>query len=108
MDGCIDNTAAGTCACNLILHLWLIIFHAHQYEKHTIPVEYKGAVREFEMHSRPLLQYFLDQAADPILARKAEWHAIRKSRWDGTEWEPVFDEPMTGERAWECEVSVCA
>lgn len=68
-------------------------------------MKYKDQVRVFDVRSRPLLQYFLDQASDPILARQAEWHSMRVTTQCGGERIPVYGEPVTGERAYTLEVN---
>lgn len=73
--------------------------------KHIVNVPYKGNARTFDVYSRPLMDYFLDQAADPILAKQAEWNAVRQSRWTGTRWVPMYEEPITGQNAWDLQVS---
>ncbi|KAJ3556868.1 hypothetical protein NM688_g1786 [Phlebia brevispora] len=76
------------------------------YEKTIVSVPYRGIQHDFDIHSQPLLDYFLEQAAHPVLAKRAEWHAMRVSKWNGEKYVPMYEEPITGERAWELESSI--
>lgn len=67
---------------------------------------YKKVVHTFDVYTRPLWNFFLDQASDPILARQAQWHAVKESRWNGSRWIRIYGEPVTGQRAWDTEVCI--
>ncbi|KAI0700322.1 hypothetical protein BC835DRAFT_1304172 [Cytidiella melzeri] len=65
-------------------------------EEITIP--YKGQLKTFEFHSRPLWDWILSQVRDPLLAPHFKWDAQRLSKFDGTKWVRFYDEPWTASK----------
>ncbi|OJT09918.1 hypothetical protein TRAPUB_13606, partial [Trametes pubescens] len=78
------------------------------YAHHTVSKTYKKEAepRDFSFHCRPLFEWGLSLLADPILASKFSWHAVRHYKYDGNIWERFIDEPNTADAWWNLESAI--
>ncbi|KAL1938432.1 hypothetical protein VTO73DRAFT_11672 [Trametes versicolor] len=80
------------------------------YTHHTVSHTYKKEQepRKFPFHCRPLFEWGLSLLADPVLATKFSWHAVRHYKYDGETWERFVDEPNTADAWWNLESAIPA
>ncbi|THH10264.1 hypothetical protein EW146_g8426 [Bondarzewia mesenterica] len=71
------------------------------YEKHPISVPLKNETHEFEFHMKPLWEWALDLAGDPVLSPHFVWDAQRVSKFNGTDFVRMYHEPWMANKFWE-------
>ncbi|KAH7917227.1 hypothetical protein BV22DRAFT_974760, partial [Leucogyrophana mollusca] len=71
------------------------------FNKHVIRVPYKKEHCEFDVHTRPLLEWALDLLQNPLLAPHFVWDAQRLYKHNGTQFEHFIHEPWTADRWWD-------
>lgn len=75
-----------------------------KFERHEISVMYKKEPRDFELYSRPLWEWVLDQLQDPSLFPHTDLTAHQLFRYDGAEWKRFVNDPLSANRAWRVQV----
>ena len=59
-------------------------------------MDYDGAPREFDVYVRNLWDWIQSVVREPSLAPHWQWDACRMHKWDGTAWQPYWEDPWTG------------
>lgn len=72
-----------------------------------ISVQFKQEKRTYQLHSRPLMQWALDQLSDPSLIPYTVWdaHQLFKYNSEAQEWTRFIHEPFTANQWWQIQVS---
>ncbi|PIL29072.1 hypothetical protein GSI_09120 [Ganoderma sinense ZZ0214-1] len=90
-----------------VMNAWDRASDIHPDFKSTdITVPYLREERTFTIFYRPLFDWGLKLAEDPILAPKFVWNAQRLYKFDGSKWVRFIDEPWTADLFWNIQVSI--
>ncbi|KAL1762610.1 hypothetical protein FB107DRAFT_267837 [Schizophyllum commune] len=64
----------------------------------TVTATFSGHTEQYAMYSTDVWEWVQSILTDPALAPFLAWDAQKISKFDGTEWERILDEPWTGDR----------
>jgi hypothetical protein len=72
-----------------------------------VSAKYKGAEKEYDFHFKSLWDWACDILLDADLVSHFQWDAQRLYKYHGAQFKRFYDEPWTGQRFWEIQVSNC-
>ncbi|GJF00191.1 hypothetical protein PsYK624_164700 [Phanerochaete sordida] len=78
------------------------VYHP-SFEKHTVTEDYRGSPMSYDMHVRNLWDWVQSVVREPRLGPHFQWDAIRMSKWDGSDWLPYVEDPITGSSMWDAQ-----
>ena len=89
--------------------LYVLCIHPvelRQFQKHTTTAMYDKKPHTYDVYSRSLWDWTLEQVKNPVLATHFQWDAQRLYKYNGREWVRFIDEPYTANRMWDVQVRV--
>lgn len=76
-----------------------------QFQKVPLTEEYSGTQYNFDVWTRSIWEWSLDLLQNPELEPYFVWDAEKLFKFDGTQFVQFVDEPWTGSRWWDIQVS---